>query len=121
MCTKFFSDGDVHEYFNPYESPYEAFINYMNVLSDFEVRLNTDMPETNTDKELAKLRILVAEKEGLLKKYISEVNKLKLNISKPKPPGTKKASSKAIPGKTKTPGISKTGRKSTKVSRVKKK
>ena len=121
MCTKFFSDGDVHEYFNPYESPYEAFINYMNVLSDFEIRLNTAMPETNTDKELAKLRVLVAEKEELLKKYISEVNKLKLNISKPKTSGTKKASSKATPGKTKTPGISKTGRKSTKVSRVKKK
>ena len=35
MCTKWFSDGDVHRYFNPYPSPYEAFINYMNVLSDF--------------------------------------------------------------------------------------
>ena len=34
MCTKFFSDGDVHKYFNPYDTPYEAFINYMNVLSD---------------------------------------------------------------------------------------
>ena len=121
MCTKFFSDGDVHKYFNPYESPYEAFINYMNVLSDFEIRLNIAMPETNTDKELAKLRILVAEKEDLLKKYMSEVNKLKLNISKPKTSRTKKSSSKAMPGKTKTPGISKTGGISTKVSRVKKK
>ena len=34
MCTKWFADGDVHAYFSPYESPYEAFINYMNVLSD---------------------------------------------------------------------------------------
>ncbi len=40
MCTKFFSDGDVHKYFNPYETPYEAFINYMNVLSDFMIRIN---------------------------------------------------------------------------------
>jgi alpha-amylase len=39
MCTKWFSDGDVHEYFNPYPSPYEAFINYMNVLSDFRIRV----------------------------------------------------------------------------------
>ena len=39
MCTKFFSDGAVHKYFNPYETPYEAFINYMNVLSDFLVRV----------------------------------------------------------------------------------
>ncbi|MFI3287350.1 MAG: glycoside hydrolase family 57 protein [Rikenellaceae bacterium] len=35
MCTKWFSDGDVHSYFNPYDSPYEAFMNYMNVFSDF--------------------------------------------------------------------------------------
>ena len=39
MCTKFFSDGSVHSYFNPYDTPYEAFINYMNVLSDFELRV----------------------------------------------------------------------------------
>ena len=39
MCTKFFSDGSVHSYFNPYDTPYEAFINYMNVLSDFEIRV----------------------------------------------------------------------------------
>ncbi len=40
ICTKWFSDGDVHKYFNPYDSPYEAFINYMNVLSDFTLRLD---------------------------------------------------------------------------------
>ena len=40
MATKWLSDGDVHTYFNPYESPYEAFINYMNVLSDFTIVLN---------------------------------------------------------------------------------
>ena len=39
MCTKFFSDGAVHKYFNPYDTPYEAFINYMNVLSDFALRV----------------------------------------------------------------------------------
>jgi alpha-amylase len=36
MCTKWFADGDVHAYFSPYESPYEAFINYMNAVSDLE-------------------------------------------------------------------------------------
>jgi alpha-amylase len=40
MCTKWFSDGTVHKYFNPYPSPYEAFINYMNVLSDFMIRVD---------------------------------------------------------------------------------
>lgn len=35
MCTKWFADGDVHAYFSPYESPYDAFINYMNAFGDF--------------------------------------------------------------------------------------
>ena len=39
MCTKWFSDGAVHRYFNPYASPYDAFINYMNVLSDLTIRV----------------------------------------------------------------------------------
>ncbi|HNX44089.1 MAG TPA: glycoside hydrolase family 57 protein [Bacteroidales bacterium] len=39
MCTKWFSDGAVHQYFNPYSTPYEAFINYMNVVSDFLIRV----------------------------------------------------------------------------------
>jgi len=39
MCTKWFQDGDVHKYFNPYNSPYEAFINFMNVLQDLRIRL----------------------------------------------------------------------------------
>ena len=45
MSTKWFSDGAVQNYFNPYASPYEAFINYMNVLSDFMIRLNSARPE----------------------------------------------------------------------------
>ena len=40
MCTKFFSDGEIHKRFSPYDTPYEAFINYMNVLSDFIIRIN---------------------------------------------------------------------------------
>ena len=40
MCTKMFSDGVIHQYFTPYATPYEAFINYMNVLSDFIVRVD---------------------------------------------------------------------------------
>lgn len=39
MCTKWFADGDVHKYFNPYETPYDAFISYMNAVSDLELRL----------------------------------------------------------------------------------
>ncbi len=39
MCTKWFNDGDVHKYFNPYNTPYEAFIAYMNVLQDLRLRV----------------------------------------------------------------------------------
>ncbi|MCD4825264.1 MAG: glycoside hydrolase family 57 protein [Phycisphaerae bacterium] len=38
MCTKYFADGDVHKYFNPYESPYDAYINYMNILDNVRTR-----------------------------------------------------------------------------------
>jgi alpha-amylase len=40
MCTKWFSDGDVHKYFNPYDSPYDGFINVQNVLQDMKNRIN---------------------------------------------------------------------------------
>jgi len=39
MCTKWFADGDVHAYFSPYESPYDAYIAYMNALSDLRLRV----------------------------------------------------------------------------------
>jgi alpha-amylase len=39
MCTKWFADGDVHKYFNPYDSPYDAYINYMNILDNVRGRI----------------------------------------------------------------------------------
>ena len=44
MCTKWFADGDVHKYFNPYESPYDAYINYMNILDNVRTRAEGDIP-----------------------------------------------------------------------------
>jgi alpha-amylase len=38
MCTKWFADGDVHTYFSPYASPYDAFVAFSNVLEDLERR-----------------------------------------------------------------------------------
>ena len=40
MCTKWFSDGDVHAYFSPYESPYDAFLYFINVVRDIRWRLH---------------------------------------------------------------------------------
>lgn len=39
MCTKWFSDGDVHAYFSPYETPYVAYINFINAWHDLRYRL----------------------------------------------------------------------------------
>ncbi len=39
MCTKYWADGDVHKYFSPYDSPYDSYINYMNVLDNVRTRI----------------------------------------------------------------------------------
>ncbi len=40
MCTKWFNDGDIHAYFSPYETPYEAYMNFMNAFRDIKYRLS---------------------------------------------------------------------------------
>ncbi|WP_430974530.1 glycoside hydrolase family 57 protein [Sunxiuqinia rutila] len=100
MSTKFFSDGEVHNYFNPYESPYEAFINFMNVYSDFKLRLNTFVPESELEIKLAALNKVLGEKEEKLKKYELEIAQLqsrekrKKAAAKSKTTSIKKAKSK---------------------------
>ena len=42
MCTKSLSDQDVHNYFSPYDSPFDAYINYMNILQDFKAKVEKD-------------------------------------------------------------------------------
>jgi alpha-amylase len=81
MSTKFFSDGAVHAYFNPYETPYEAFMNYMNILSDFEIRLNACVPEED-DQKLALYVSLHKEREAEVEKLKGENRKLKEKIRK---------------------------------------
>ena len=75
MSTKFFSDGEVHKYFNPYESPYDAFINYMNVLSDFTSRINDLVG--NTELETAQLKKLIRERDEQVALLQEEVTRLK--------------------------------------------
>lgn len=80
MCTKWFSDGAVHHYFNPYNTPYEAFINYMNVVSDFLIRVK----EYEEERLIKGSPFIKAEK-----KVIPPENKPKK--SKPAPAGKKPA------------------------------
>lgn len=53
MCTKWFADGDVHAYFSPFESPYDAYINYMNVLKDFRRFVELRAAEASLEAEPA--------------------------------------------------------------------
>jgi alpha-amylase len=45
MCTKYFADGDVHKYFNPYDSPYDSYINFMNILNNLGSRCSAQTAE----------------------------------------------------------------------------
>lgn len=58
MCTKWWNDGDVHKYFSPYESPYEAFIAYMNVLQDLRLRLSDAKKRQEYEIALRKVKPL---------------------------------------------------------------
>jgi alpha-amylase len=44
MCTKYWADGDVHKYFSPYDSPYDAYITFMNVLDNVRTRAAEHRP-----------------------------------------------------------------------------
>jgi len=81
MCTKFFSDGDVHSYFNPYPSPYEAFINYMNVISDFTDRLKRSAPKKeDKPKFLTDDNLTTEELLSLVKEYETKLSVLKNRV-----------------------------------------
>jgi alpha-amylase len=53
MCTKWFSDGDVHKYFNPYDTPYDAYIVYMNVLNDLKETILMSKKSKRSKKGIA--------------------------------------------------------------------
>jgi alpha-amylase len=75
MSTKISSDGIVHDYFNPYESPFNAFINYMNVLSDFTIRVKKRYRE-----------IVPIDRETIIdeiEKCVSRIQKLKEKLESP--------------------------------------
>ena len=77
MSTKHFSDGAVHRHYSPYDSPYEAFMNYMNVLSDFIVRVNSQFPEGIDNEELHSLVQTINAQEKLIIKLKAENKALK--------------------------------------------
>ena len=62
MCTKWSNDGDVHAYFSPYQSPYEAYIAFMNALSDLQLRVSQAEAQ-RVQRELEKTESQAAEVE----------------------------------------------------------
>lgn len=113
MATKFFSDGEVHAYFNPYDTPYDAFMNYMNVLSDFELRLKRYFPESPEQDQIFRLGSQVIEKDKLIEKQTFEIEKLTKKLAKLAPAKTKTAKPVAAK-KAETTKVGKTVVKGTK-------
>jgi alpha-amylase len=85
MATKFFSDGAVHAYFNPYESPYDAFMNYMNILSDFEIRLKRNVSDAEDHDRIYMLNSQIAEKDMTITRQAEVIGKLEKKLAKAKP------------------------------------
>ena len=88
MCTKWFSDGDVHKYFNPYNTPFDAFVNFMTVLSDFIARVNSkveDKPElieyVQEPQDVERLILLCSRK-------LRELKQLKEDLTPARPKAT---------------------------------
>lgn len=102
MCTKWFSDGTIHKYFNPYPSPYEAFINYMNVLSDFILRVEKDFSRPAQKQVTRKLKIdePVRQSRKSIEKTKSVVRKQ--SIKKTVKTDDKKAASVIVTGNFKS-------------------
>lgn len=65
MCTKWFSDGDVHKYFNPYESPYDAFISFMNAANDLKLRVSESLKEKMLSKSESHRKAVKNKPAGL--------------------------------------------------------
>jgi alpha-amylase len=80
MSTKYFSGNQVLIYQNPFDSPYEAFINYMNILSDFAIRLNMDVQTDDEGQDAIRLQELLQEKEKKIRTLEIELEKLKKKI-----------------------------------------
>lgn len=77
MSTKLLSDGAVHNYFSNYDSPYEGFINYMNVLSDFKLRVEKEYKNLSIETE-AEINKTIAELQKKIDELKSKINKPKL-------------------------------------------
>lgn len=125
MCTKHRNDGAVHSHYSPYDTPYQAFTNFMNVLSDFIVRVEAQYPLSIENEELNALLTTIRNQANEIEMLHKEVALMRTNIIKAeaediehtddKPAGNtaKKPARKAPAAKKAEPAKSKSTGKST--------
>ncbi|MDE6306878.1 MAG: glycoside hydrolase family 57 protein, partial [Muribaculaceae bacterium] len=80
MSTKHMADGAVHSHFSPYETPFQAFTNYMNVLADFIVRVEEQYPLSIENEELNSLLTTIRNQAREIETLNKEVVSMRLNI-----------------------------------------
>lgn len=105
MSTKQLADGASHALFSPYDSPYAAFINYMNVLSDFLVRVQEQYPDTIENEELNSLLLTIRNQAKEIEALNKEIESRRTNqreVSNDNMPESDKADEKKIPAAKKT-------------------
>ncbi len=80
MSTKHMADGAAHSNFSPYETPFAAFTNYMNVLSDFIVRVEEQYPLSIENEELNALLTTIRNQEREIDTLNKEVASMRKNV-----------------------------------------
>lgn len=80
MSTKRLADGDAHSALSPYETPFQAFTNYMNVLSDFIVRVEDQYPMDIENEELNSLLTTIRNQAREIETLNKEVASMRKNI-----------------------------------------
>lgn len=80
MSTKHLADGEMHSRFSPYETPFQAFTNYMNVLADFIVRVEEQYPLSIENEELNSLLTTIRNQAREIETLNKEVASMRTNI-----------------------------------------
>ncbi|MDE5744750.1 MAG: glycoside hydrolase family 57 protein [Paramuribaculum sp.] len=80
MATKHMNDGAVHSHFSPYETPFQAFTNYMNVLADFIVRVEEQYPLSIENEELNSLLTTIRNQATEIETLNKEVTSMRKNL-----------------------------------------
>ena len=80
MSTKRMADGQMHSLFSPYETPFAAFTNYMNVLADFLMRVKEEFPSAVGNEELNSLLLTIANQGNEIEALNKELASMRKNV-----------------------------------------